>query len=260
MASPPNLIAVPAAAFWIMPAGLLGVLAMPVGLESWPLAAMGAGIEAVLLTAETVAGWPGAVLRFPPLPTAGAVAAAAGGLWLCLWQGRWRLAGLLGPRRRARARGRRAPARSLMADGDARLFARHVEGRLYLSQARGGFLGRVWMEAAGTAERGATAPGGPALSCDRFGCVGDRVAVALRHAALEEDCREAEVLLAAVTVSRRARRRYCAPETLVIDRARLRRLGAHALRLAPEGVAVETDWDHRGRRPWVGLAGPAADQ
>ena len=254
-----NLIAVPAAAFWIMPAGLLGVLAMPVGLESWPLAAMGAGIEAVLLTAETVAGWPGAVLRFPPLPTAGAVAAAAGGLWLCLWQGRWRLAGLLGlAAALALAVGARPP--DLMADGDARLFARHVEGRLYLSQARGGFLGRVWMEAAGTAERGATAPGGPALSCDRFGCVGDRVAVALRHAALEEDCREAEVLLAAVTVSRRARRRYCAPETLVIDRARLRRLGAHALRLAPEGVAVETDWDHRGRRPWVGLAGPAADQ
>ena len=250
-----NLIAVPAAAFWIMPAAILAVLAMPLGLEAWPLAAMEAGIGAVLRTAETVAAWPGAVRRFPPMPTAGAIAAAGGGLWLCLWQTRLRLLGLAGlAAALAILAGARPP--DFMADGDARLFARHAEGRLYLSKPRAGFLGRVWMEAAGSRETGSTRPGSPGLSCDPLGCTADGVAVILRHEALPEDCRRAAIVLSAVTVSHRARRRYCTEEALIVDRRRLRRLGAHAIRLTDRGPAVETDWDYRGRRPWVALAGP----
>ena len=250
-----NLLAVPAAAFWIMPAAILSALAMPLGLEAWPLAVMEAGIDAVLLTAETVSNWPGAVRRFPPLPAAGAIAAAAGGLWLCLWRGRWRLLGLAGLAAAVAIQAGAHPP-DLMADGDARLFARHAEGRLYLSKTRAGFLGRVWMEAAGADEAGSTAPGSPGLSCDPLGCATDRIAVVLRHEALEDDCRRAAIVLAAVTVSRRARRRYCADDALIVDRQRLRRLGAHSIRLTPEGPVVETDWDRRGRRPWVALAGP----
>ena len=250
-----NLLAVPMAAFWIMPAAILGVLAMPLGLEAWPLAAMEAGIDAVLWTAETVSAWPGAVRRFPPMPVAGAIAAAAGGLWLCLWQTRWRLFGLTGLVAALVIQAGAYPP-DLMADGDARLFARHAEGRLYLSKSRAGFLGRVWMEAAGAEEAGSTAPGSPGLSCDPLGCAADGIAVVLRHQALEEDCRRAGIVLSAVTVSRRARRRYCADDALIVDRQRLRRLGAHAIRLTPGGPVVETDWDRRGRRPWVALSGP----
>ena len=250
-----NLIAVPLAAFWIMPAAILATAAMPLGLEAWPLAIMAAGIDAVLWTAETVSAWPGAVRRFPPLPAAGAVAAAAGGLWLCLWQARWRFLGI-GGFAAALAIQAGAHPPDLMADRDARLFARHAEGRLYLSKPRAGFLGRVWTEAVGASEAGAAGPGSPGLSCDALGCSADGVAVVLRHEALEEDCRRAAVVLSAVTVSRRARRRYCADDALIVDRRRLRRLGAHAIRLTPGGPVVETDWDRRGRRPWVALTGP----
>ena len=250
-----NLVAVPVAAFWIMPAAILATVAMPLGLEAWPLAVMEAGIDAVLRTAETVSAWPGAVRRFPPMPAAGAVAAAAGGLWLCLWRTRWRLLGL-GGLAAALAIQAGAHPPDLMADGDARLFARHADGRLYLSKSRAGFLGRVWTEAAGASEASPARPGGPGLSCDALGCSADGVAVLLRHQALEEDCRRAAIVLSAVTVSRRAHRRYCAQEALIVDRQRLRRLGAHAIRLTPGGPVVETDWDRRGRRPWVALPGP----
>lgn len=250
-----NLIAVPLAAFWIMPAAILAMAVMPLGLEIWPLAIMEAGIDAVLWTAETVSAWPGAVHRFPPMPVAGAVAAAAGGLWLCLWQTRWRFLGIGGlAAALAILAGAHPP--DLMADRDARLFARHAGGRLYLSKPRAGFLGRVWTEAAGAAKAGATGPGSPGLSCDPLGCSADGVAIVLRHEALEEDCRRAAIVLSAVTISRRARRRYCAEEALIVDRQRLRRLGAHAIRLTPAGPVVETDWDRRGRRPWVALSGP----
>ncbi len=249
-----NLIAVPLAAFWIMPTAILAMAAMPLGMEIWPLAIMEAGIDAVLWTAETVSAWPGAVHRFPPMPAAGAVAAAAGGLWLCLWQTRWRFLGI-GGLAAALAIQAGAHPPDLMADRDARLFARHTENLLYLSKPRAGFLGRVWAEAAGTREVSTAAPGGPGLSCDTLGCSAHGVAIVLRHEALEEDCRAA-VVLSAVTISRRARRRYCAEEALIVDRQRLRRLGAHAIRLTPGGPVVETDWDRRGRRPWVALAGP----
>ena len=250
-----NLVAVPAAAFWIMPAAILATVVMPLGLEAWPLAVMEAGIDTVLWTAETVSAWPGAVHRFPPMPAAGAVAAAAGGLWLCLWQARWRLFGLAGLAAALAIQAGAQPP-DLMADRDARLFARHAGGRLYLSKPRGGFLGRVWAEAAGAKEAGFARPGSPGLSCDALGCTADGIAVVLRHEALEEDCRRAAIVLSAVTISRRARRRYCTEEALIVDRQRLRRLGAHAIRLTPAGPVVETDWDRRGRRPWTALAGP----
>ena len=250
-----NLVAVPVAAFWIMPSAILATLAMPLGLQFWPLAVMETGIDAVLWTAETVSAWPGAVRHFPPLPAAGAVAAAGGGLWLCLWQSRWRLLGLAGLAAALAIQAGAHPP-DLMADSDARLFARYTEDRLYLSKPRAGFLGRVWTEAAGAKKASTAAPGSTGLSCDPLGCAAEGIAVILRHEALEEDCRRAEIVLSAVTVSRRARRRYCNEDALIVDRRRLRRLGAHAIRLTPEGPVVETDWDRRGRRPWVALAGP----
>ena len=54
---------------------------------------MGWGVDAMLWTAERVAALPGAVLRIPAMPTAAFLLMIAGGLWLALWQTRWRLAG-----------------------------------------------------------------------------------------------------------------------------------------------------------------------
>ena len=53
----------------------------------------GWGVDAMLWTAERVAALPGAVLRIPAMPTAAFLLMIAGGLWLALWQTRWRLAG-----------------------------------------------------------------------------------------------------------------------------------------------------------------------
>src|SRR3546814_3875425 len=56
---------------------------------------MGWGIDMVMLTAATVAAWPGAVVQVPPMPDLGLALIVLGGLWLCLWQRAWRWAGLL---------------------------------------------------------------------------------------------------------------------------------------------------------------------
>jgi len=88
-----NLIALPICNLIVMPAALATLLAMPLGLEAVPLWVMGAGIEGMLWTAQRVAGLPGAVLHIPAMPTAAFLLMVAGGLWLALWQTRWRLAG-----------------------------------------------------------------------------------------------------------------------------------------------------------------------
>jgi competence protein ComEC len=81
-----NLIAGPLVSLLIMPMALIGTLAMPFGLEAWPLKAMGAGIDLMVATGMWVAGWPGAVSVVPQISSAALVLVVMGLLWLCLWR------------------------------------------------------------------------------------------------------------------------------------------------------------------------------
>lgn len=90
-----NLIAVPLSSFIIMPAGIAAVLGMPFGLEEWPLMVMKEGIAWMVATARFVAALPGAVTFHPALPPYAMPLIAGGGLWLFLWQKRWRFFGLI---------------------------------------------------------------------------------------------------------------------------------------------------------------------
>ena len=106
-----NLIAIPICNFIVMPAALASLLAMPLGLEAAPLRVMGWGIDGMLWTAERVASLPGAVLHIPAMPTPAFLAIIGGGLWLALWQTRWRVLGAGGHRGRHRARADAAASR-----------------------------------------------------------------------------------------------------------------------------------------------------
>ena len=131
-----NLIAVPLTALWIMPWGMAALLLMPVGLEALALAPMGWGIDGLIAVAQGVAAWPGAVKLLPAMPMLGLAAAAGGGLWLCLWRGKWRWAGapvfalaLLSTSLN--------PSPDLLIDDAGKLFAvRMANGELALSSRR----------------------------------------------------------------------------------------------------------------------------
>lgn len=89
-----NLVAIPLMGFWIMPLGFLSLMTMPFGLETYPLQAMGWGIQAVTETAYKVTSWPGARIPMakPDSWVLGLVVLSA--LWLCLWKARWRYGAL----------------------------------------------------------------------------------------------------------------------------------------------------------------------
>jgi competence protein ComEC len=86
-----NVIAVPISALWTLPCGVIACLLMPFGLERLALVPMGWGIDATIWVAEHVSAVPGNIWTTPRLPAWGIVLVAFGGLWLALWQGKWRL-------------------------------------------------------------------------------------------------------------------------------------------------------------------------
>ncbi|MEX3009111.1 ComEC/Rec2 family competence protein [Hoeflea sp. TYP-13] len=57
-----NLLAMPIVTFVVMPAGLISLLVMPLGLEHWPLVAMGWGLDAVIAIARYVEGLGGVIV------------------------------------------------------------------------------------------------------------------------------------------------------------------------------------------------------
>lgn len=62
-----NLVAAPLVSLLVMSMALLGLIAMPVGLEALPLKAMGLGIDLMVTTGKEVASWPGAVSILPQI-------------------------------------------------------------------------------------------------------------------------------------------------------------------------------------------------
>jgi competence protein ComEC len=217
---------------------------------------MGWGCDAIVDIARAVSGWGGSTGLWPAMPVWGLAVLTVGGLWLCLWQRRWRLAGVpLIAIGMASAAFERGP--DILVSADGRLVAtRGADGSLQLSTDRAAKLTReTWLRRAGQADPPAVWP--PAgrstdgvLACDRASCLyrsSGHVAALVRDAsALAEDCRHADVLVATVPVRRR-----CASATVVIDRFSLWRDGGHALWLDAPEVRVQSVRASRGERPWV---------
>ena len=250
-----NMLAVPLTGIWVMPWAIVAFLLMPFGLEGIALTPMGWGVDMVIWIARTVAGLPGAVLLFPPLPLWGLLVASAGGLWLCLWRQPWRLAGAA-----AIIIGLAAiwltPRPDILVDGEGKFFAvRAADGRLMVSPARGLKIAeQSWLRHDGELEPapwpmdGASSDG--RLRCDALGCIyraqGMLIALPRDEAALAEDCQRADVVLSMVPVRGR-----CPGARVVVDRFDLWRHGGHAIYLQPDGsVRIETVDAWRGERPW----------
>ena len=189
-----------------------------------------------------------------PAPLAwGMALIVAGGLWLAIWQRRWRVAGAaviaVGL-----ASSLFAGRPDILVSPEGRLVAtRTADGALAVSSARRGrFIARVWRE--GEAQRRPRYWHSDRLSrvrCDTLGCIyrldGRLIAFPADPAALAEDCRRAFMIVADFAV-----RRHCPAVPWAIDRRALMQNGSHAIRISGDRVTIRTDRDLRGDRPWVG--------
>ena len=247
-----NLAAMPVVSALVMPAGLLGLAAMPFGFDGVFWALMGAGIDWMIWVTQWVAALPGAVGRMAAFGIGPLIAASVGIILLGLLRTplRWSGAAVLLV---AVLWSLRVPQPDILISADGRnVGVRGGDGRLHLIHAGKGskdsFLVREWLAADADARTASDTSLTEGVSCDDSGCVtqaagGGFVALALRSEALADDCERA-----ALIVSMRQAPAACAAS--VIDAERLRRQGAMALRRSREGFAVEAVKPRGIDRPW----------
>jgi competence protein ComEC len=252
-----NMLAVPLAAFWVMPLGLVALALMPFGVERVALLPMGWGLEAMLWVARTTSSWPEAVLAVPHAPAWGLVLVGLGIAWLGLWRSRMRLGGIV-----LLAAGLASPAlvrpADLLISADARLIALRTGAGVFMEQAPGAsrFVRDDWTDywAAGPPQAMPKTGGaaGGAVACDESACLlrpnpGAAVALLARGEVSVEACRQAAVMVAAEA----ARGRCPQPWPALVDRFTVWRSGAVAIWLEPGGARIVSDRGFRGARPWV---------
>ena len=141
-----NLLAIPAMGLVVMPACVIAVLAAPFGLDWLPFQVAGLGMGYIIAVADFVAGLGGAQAGVPAGPPASLALIALGGLFLVLWIGRGRSAGLAAMALGA-ALWAAADRPDILIAESGRLFGIRSDAGRLLSSARGnGYAAASWLE------------------------------------------------------------------------------------------------------------------
>ncbi|HXI07227.1 MAG: ComEC/Rec2 family competence protein [Bradyrhizobium sp.] len=249
-----NLAAMPVVSAVVMPAGLLGLAAMPFGFDGFFWWLMGIGIDWMIGVARWVAALPGAVGRMAAFGIGPLIVASLGIILLGLLRTplRWSGAGVL---LLAIVWAVGAPRPDILISGDGRNVAvRGNDGRLHLMRSgKDAFAVREWLAADADARSAADASLGDGVSCDAAGCVtmaagGALVALSLRPEAIADDCERVAVIVTARQVPSSCR-------ASVIDGQRLQRQGALTLRRTGGGFSISAVKPRGIDRPWSPSAG-----
>jgi competence protein ComEC len=249
-----NLAAMPVVSALVMPAGLLGLAAMPFGFDGFFWWLMGVGIDWMVAVAKWVAALPGAVGRMAAFGISPLVVASLGIILMGLLRTplRWSGAGVLVI---AIVWAVSAPRPDALISADGRNVAvRGKDGKLHLMRSgKDAFAVKEWLAADADARNAADASLADGVSCDKAGCVtqtadGAFVALSLRPDAIADDCERAALIVTTRQVPSGCR-------ASAIDAERLRRQGALALRRTNEGFAVEAVKPRGIDRPWSPSAG-----
>jgi competence protein ComEC len=248
-----NLLAMPVVSAWVMPMGILGVLALPFGFDApfWRL--MGDGIDWMIGVAQWVANLPGAVGRMAAFGVGPLLLASLALLLICLLRTRLRWSGAaLGIVASLWAWSSVQPDVYVAADGQIAA-VRGAGGRLsVLHSGRDTFAIREWLAADAdprTVDDKTLANG---IRCVELGCVGQLrggklVAMPLDAAAFADDCARALVVVS----SRESPTETC--EALLLDHRARENRGAISLRIQGQHIEISEARSIGQQRPWTRL-------
>jgi len=198
-----NLLAMPIVSVWVMPAGIAGVLTLPLGFDGFFWRLMGLGIEWMVGVALWVTSLPGSVGRIAAFETGPLLLGSAGLILLGLLKSPLRLAGaaLLGLT--ALWAVQTAQPDVLVSPDGASFAVRTAPGRLaVLRTGSDTFAVGQWLAADADARTAKDPLLGQGIDCDDAGCVGRLadgtvVAIARTIEAFAEDCARAALVLSA---------------------------------------------------------------
>jgi competence protein ComEC len=245
-----NLLAMPVVSAWVMPMGILGVVAMPFGFDAECWRQMGYGLEWMDWVALWVASLPGAYGRVALFGTGPLLFATAGLLVMALLKTplRWSGAGLVVIAVVAAAL---TPRPDVLVASDGRAIAvRGADGKLSFHRTGSdAFAIREWLAAEADGRDVRDGSLGAGIACDPAGCIGRLadsalVSYALSPAAFEEDCARAKIIVA-----------YDNPPSgcaaMVIGRNDWRTRGALALHRTGDGFVIDSARSPYFDRPWA---------
>jgi competence protein ComEC len=245
-----NMLAMPIVSGLVMPAGLLGLLAMPFGFDGvfWRL--MELGIGWMIAVAQWVAALPGAVGRVPAFGIAPMLLATLGIFLIGLMRTPLRWCGslfvLLGV---VLALNAPRPDVLIAAEGQS-VAVRGSDGRLrFMQTKKDEFALKAWLAADADARTPDDATLTLGVRCDEKGCAvqlagGRYVTIAQRSDAFADDCVKAALIVT-------ARQPPAACTARVISQERLRETGSLALHERNGAFVVDAVRPTGSNRPWA---------
>jgi ComEC/Rec2-related protein len=227
-----NLAAMPVFTLWVMPLAALGLALTPLGLEAPLLRLAGQGMELVVAIAELAAAAPGAYVAVAAPPSWAATVYTTGFALLILGSALQRAAGLFLLVAALVFWGLARPAEVYVAQNGVAVI-RTDQGWTSTRPDRPGYGAEMFLRRAGATHWGAVP-----LSCDEASCTtrsrsGWLIAFPETPAALAEDCRRADVIIARFPAPG-ALRRSC--QAYLLDETERARRGGVTLEPAPDGA------------------------
>ncbi|MFD0917514.1 ComEC/Rec2 family competence protein [Pseudahrensia aquimaris] len=227
-----NLAAMPLVSVIVMPLALISVLAMPFGLESYPLWVMAMGVEGVVGVAKWVAehGPSGATGR---LTVSTLIFATLGLLVLCLLKTRLRLIGVGFFILAGLMAGKSARPDVLILENGRQVAVFGSQGNMALLRPRAEkFSVGIWQRAYPFSGGNEVAE---RFACDLGGCSFETQGLVIAHISarhgLGDDCHMADILIVPFAADGLCSDMAEIERPLIIDQKNLRRHGAHALHI-----------------------------
>lgn len=229
-----NLSAVPLMGTVVMPAAVLAALLWPFGLSHLALAIMRPAIEWILGVAHWVADLDGSITPVVSPGPAVLPLLALGMLWLILWQGRARLAGLA-PAAAAFLLWSQAERPPVLISDTGGLVGVMTEDGRALSKPRGeGFVALSWLENDGDIAEQLAAFERPGLDSGRFDLDGRTIVHVTGRGAEErviESCRTASLVITSSDVDGTG-------PCVVVNERKLRETGSLAVYPEPDTLRL----------------------
>jgi competence protein ComEC len=253
-----NLLVEPISSFLMMPALAIGAVLAPLGIGGPPLQVAGFAIHLMNQISDLTAGLPFAQITVASAPNWTLPAAFLGLLWLCLWRGPLRWAGL--PLALAVSLAPRPPQPDAWVSADGAAFAVREHGQaIFFRPDVKLFAAQVWARRQGLDIPDAMlAARDAAYACDRWSCAPRAGGTVPRVAAiwtrrestvdktLPGLCERADVLI----VRGEADASAC-PQALTLSAGDFARGGSAELYREPRGWRIVWAQPLRGVRPWT---------
>ncbi len=245
-----NTLSVPLMGAVVIPGAVLAGLLAPLGLGWIGLAVMAPAIAWILGVSDWVAGLDGALSLVPAPGAAVLPLVALGGLWIILWHGRARVAGLA-PLMLALALWSGAERPEVLVSVSGGLVGVLTEEGRVLNKPRGeSFAAETWLENDGdgaTQEAASARPGFEPAEHDALRVRGQPIFLVTGRNGAERAERLCTAGTLVVTSAETALKGPCE----VLDRPRLEAMGGAAVRRDAERWAIEAVADRTGSRPWA---------